>query len=131
MEQYLVKPRTKISSGEFNPNDKNHFVSGKQEGKPHLVEQKERFQDRLDDPNKQWKFLKGDLSDRKLWPEYIQAIQELLSKTSTPHAPWFIIPSNRKWYRNLIISFILIETLKNLKMLYPEPVDDLKGIIIE
>lgn len=96
-----------------------------------IDEQKERLQARLEDPNKQWKFRKGDLVDRKLWPEYINAYQEVLSKTSTVHAPWFIIPSNRKWYRNLIISSILLDTLNNLKMQYPEPSEDLTGILIE
>lgn len=96
-----------------------------------LDEQKERLQARLADPHKQWKFRKGDLDERKLWPNYIQAYEDVLSKTSTKYAPWYLIPANRKWYRNLIISTILIETLKNLKMKYPPPEDDLDGIIIE
>lgn len=96
-----------------------------------LDEQKERLQARLADPQKQWKFRKGDLDERKLWPNYIQAYEDVLSKTSTKYAPWYLIPANRKWYRNLIISTILIETLKNLKMKYPPPEDDLDGIIIE
>jgi len=96
-----------------------------------LDEQKERLQARLADPQKQWKFSKGDLDERKLWPNYIQAYEDVLSKTSTKYAPWYLFPANRKWYRNLIISTILIETLKNLKMKYPPPEDDLDGIIIE
>ncbi|MGW8143706.1 MAG: polyphosphate kinase 2 family protein [Anaerolineales bacterium] len=96
-----------------------------------LDEQKERLKARLADPHKQWKFRKGDLDERKLWPNYIQAYEDVLSKTSTKYAPWYLIPANRKWYRNLIISTILIETLKNLKMKYPPPEDDLDGIIIE
>lgn len=96
-----------------------------------LDEQKERLKARLSDPHKQWKFRKGDLDERKLWPNYIQAYEDVLSKTSTKYAPWYLIPANRKWYRNLIISTILIETLKNLKMKYPPPEDDLDGIIIE
>lgn len=96
-----------------------------------LDEQKERLQARLADPQKQWKFRKGDLDERKLWPNYMQAYEDVLSKTSTKYAPWYLIPANHKWYRNLIISTILIETLKNLKMKYPPPEDDLDGIIIE
>lgn len=96
-----------------------------------LDEQKERQQARLDDPHKLWKFRKGDLDERKLWPEYIQAYAEVLSKTSTSYSPWCIVPSNRKWNRNLIISSIMIETLKKLKMVYPAPDEDLEGIIVE
>jgi PPK2 family polyphosphate:nucleotide phosphotransferase len=96
-----------------------------------LEEQKERLQARLDDPHKNWKFRIGDLEERKLWPDYIQAYEDVLTKTSTKYAPWFVIPSNRKWYRNLLISSILIETLKGLKMQYPAPEEILDGIIIE
>ncbi len=96
-----------------------------------LDEQKERLQARLDDPNKRWKFRRGDLDERKLWPDYIQAYEDVLTKTSTRYAPWYIIPANRKWYRNLVIGSILIETLKNLKMRYPNPEDDLEGIVID
>jgi PPK2 family polyphosphate:nucleotide phosphotransferase len=96
-----------------------------------LDEQKERLQARLDDPNKLWKFRKGDLEERKLWPEYTKAYEDMLTKTSTRIAPWYIIPSNRKWYRNLVIGSILVETLKNINMKYPEPEEDLNGIVID
>jgi PPK2 family polyphosphate:nucleotide phosphotransferase len=96
-----------------------------------LDEQKERLQARLDDPNKHWKFSKGDLDERKLWPEYIKAYEDMLAKTSTRIAPWYVIPSNRKWYRNLVIGSILVETLKNLDMGYPEPEEDLNEIVID
>lgn len=96
-----------------------------------LKEQKERLLARLDDPNKLWKFRKGDLEERKLWPEYTQAYEDVLMKTSTRTAPWYIIPSNRKWYRNLVIGSILVETLKDLNMKYPEPEEDLTGILID
>jgi PPK2 family polyphosphate:nucleotide phosphotransferase len=96
-----------------------------------LDEQKERLQARLDDPNKQWKFRKGDLEERKLWPEYIQAYEDMLTKTSTRIAPWYVIPSNRKWYRNLVIGSILVETLKNLNMRYPDPEEELNDIVID
>ncbi len=94
-------------------------------------EQKDRLQGRLDDPNKHWKFRLGDLNDRKLWDSYIQAYEDVLNKTSTEAAPWIIVPANRKWYRNLVISTILVETLEGLHMKYPEPEEDLNGVAIE
>lgn len=96
-----------------------------------LDEQKERLQARLDDPNKQWKFRKGDLDERILWSDYSKAYEDMLSNTSTDFAPWYIIPSNRKWYRNLVIGSTLVETLKKLNMEYPQPEEDLEGITIE
>ena len=95
-----------------------------------LEEQKERFQDRLDTPHKKWKFRKGDLKDRERWDDYMAAYAEALSKTSTEYAPWYVIPANRKWYRNLIISRILVDTLEGLDMRWPEPEEDLEGLII-
>lgn len=94
-------------------------------------EQKERLQARLDDPTKRWKFRTGDLEERKYWPDYMKAFEEVLSRTSTAHAPWYIVPANRKWFRDLCISTILVKTLEGLKMQYPEPEDNLNGIIIE
>lgn len=96
-----------------------------------LEEQKKRLQARLDDPDKRWKFSVGDLKERKLWPEYMKAYQEVLSKTSTKFAPWYIVPANRKWYRNLVIATILVNTLKQLKIKLPQPKEDLTGIVIE
>jgi PPK2 family polyphosphate:nucleotide phosphotransferase len=96
-----------------------------------LEEQKERFQARLDRPHKRWKFNPGDLEERKLWPAYTQAYEDVLSKTSTPWAPWYIIPANRKWYRNLVIATIIVETLKGLDMRYPKIDFDPNAIVIE
>jgi len=96
-----------------------------------LQEQKERLQARLDNPQKQWKFSLGDLDERKLWPEYTRAYQDVLSKTSTEWAPWFIVPSNHKWYRNYVIASILVDTLEGLDMNYPQPEEDLSGVVIE
>ena len=96
-----------------------------------MLEQKSRLQARLDNPHKQWKFNVGDLKERKLWDEYNKAYEDVLSKTSTDWAPWFIIPGNRKWYRNLVIGSILVQTLKELHMIFPEPEIDLSGIVIE
>jgi PPK2 family polyphosphate:nucleotide phosphotransferase len=96
-----------------------------------LDEQKERLQARLDDPAKHWKFRLGDLDERKLWPEYMQAYEDVLSKTSTAYAPWYIVPANRKWFRDLVICSVLVETLEGLKMKYPESEENLKGVVIE
>ena len=94
-------------------------------------EQKERLQARLDEPHKNWKFSKGDLEERKLWNLYIAAFEAALEKTSTEKSPWYVVPANRKWYRNLVISTIIIEKLKSLNMAYPPAEDDLEGIVIE
>jgi PPK2 family polyphosphate:nucleotide phosphotransferase len=96
-----------------------------------LEEQKERLQARLDDPTKHWKFRLGDLEERKLWGEYMQAYEDVLNKTSTKDAPWYIIPANRKWYRDMVISSILVDTLESLKMKYPESEEKLDGVIVE
>jgi len=94
-------------------------------------EQKERLQARLDEPDKNWKFNVGDLEERKLWPDYQKAYEDVLSKTSTEYAPWYIIPSNRKWYRNLLIGQIIVETLKEMKMELPAVDFNPKDIVIE
>ena len=95
-----------------------------------LDEQKERLQARLDDPAKRWKFRLGDLEERKLWPAYMQAYEDVLSKTSTEYAPWYIVPANHKWFRDLVISSVLVETLVGLKMKYPESEENLDGVVI-
>ena len=95
------------------------------------TEQKERLQARLDEPHKRWKFAKGDLAERARWDEYVEAFEAVLSKTSTEWAPWYVIPADRKWYRNLVISKIMVEALESLDMRYPDPEEDLEGILIE
>ena len=94
-------------------------------------EQKQRLQDRLDEADKHWKFNPADLKERKWWDVYMQAYQDVLSKTSTSWAPWYIVPANHKWYRNLVVANTLVETLKGLDMHYPQAVDDLDKIKIE
>ncbi len=96
-----------------------------------LEEQKERLQARLDDPQKIWKFNPGDLGERKLWPDYMQAYEEAIAATSTNFAPWYIVPSDRKWYRDLVIATLLVKSLKDLKMNFPPPEENLDGIVIE
>jgi len=94
-------------------------------------EQRARLQARLDDPSKHWKFDRGDLDQRKLWDGYMAAYETAMSETSTPHAPWFVIPAEHKWYRNLLISRILVNTFEGLNMAYPEQTEDLSGIVVE
>lgn len=93
-------------------------------------EQKRRLQERLDNPAKRWKFEHGDLEERKLWGAYQEAYEAVLSKTSSEQAPWYVVPSDKKWYRNLVISHILIETLESMDLRYPAS-PDLSGIRID
>lgn len=94
-------------------------------------EQKERFEERLRDPEKNWKFNVADLEERKYWDEYTEAYETVLDKCSKSHAPWYVIPANRKWYRNLAVSEILRETLEGMEMQFPKPTADLSRIRFE
>ncbi len=96
-----------------------------------LAEQKERLQARLDEPDKRWKFSTGDLKERKLWDEYTAAYEAVLSKTSKSYAPWYIVPANRKWFRNLVISQVIVDTLRGLDMQFPQPESGLDELVIE
>jgi PPK2 family polyphosphate:nucleotide phosphotransferase len=93
-------------------------------------EQRERFEDRLRDPRKQWKFNPGDLEVRKQWSAYRRAYEDALSRCSTEHAPWYVIPANRKWFRNLAVARILQHTLEGLPLRFPEPTYDPRKIRI-
>jgi len=94
-------------------------------------EQKERLQARLDDPAKQWKFRKGDLLDRARWDDFMDAYETALSRTSQKHAPWYVVPADKKWYRNLVVAEVLVKALEDLEIKTPEPEEDLKGVVIE
>lgn len=89
-------------------------------------EQKKRLAARLKDPTKQWKYNPGDVKERQLWTKYMQAYEDVLNKTSTEDAPWYLIPSDRKWYRDWVVSTVLVDTLKGLNMQYPEPAFDVE-----
>ncbi len=93
-------------------------------------EQAERLQERLDDPDKSWKFALGDLKERELWNHYMEAYQDALTQCSTEHAPWYVIPANRNWYRNLAITSILVDTLKELNPIYPKPDPSLEKVVV-
>ncbi len=90
-----------------------------------LDEQRERLLDRIDDPKKQWKFNPGDLDERKLWPKYMDAFEDVLNRTSASYAPWYLIPANRNWYRDLVFADVIVDTLKGLKLEYPPSVENI------
>jgi len=94
------------------------------------AEQKRRFEKRLRNPAKNWKFARGDLRERALWDEYMAAFEEALSRCSAEYAPWHIIPADKKWYRNLVISRILVETMESLDMRYPPGEPELDQVTI-
>ena len=87
-------------------------------------EQTRRLQDRIDTPDKHWKLSEADFHERKFWPSYEDAYNRILSTTSHKHAPWFVIPADHKWYRNVAISTILVEAMQSLKLKYPAPTMD-------
>jgi PPK2 family polyphosphate:nucleotide phosphotransferase len=91
-------------------------------------EQLKRFEQRLDDPEKQWKIEESDYKERACWDKYVDAYEEAMARTSTAHAPWFIIPANHKWFRNLAVARIVVEHLESLKMKYPAPTVDVDHI---
>ncbi|HUA38894.1 MAG TPA: ADP-polyphosphate phosphotransferase [Candidatus Sulfopaludibacter sp.] len=84
-------------------------------------EQRRRFLERIDDPAKNWKFSQADLAERKFWRDYMKAYEDCLGATSTDHAPWYIVPADDKENARLIISQIILDTLKSLKLSYPKP----------
>ena len=94
-------------------------------------EQRARFQARLDDPDKRWKFRVRDLEERKLWDSYVAAFEDMLERCSTADAPWYLVPSNRKWFRNLAVADIVADVLDDLKPEYPPCPDDLTGVVVE
>jgi len=91
-------------------------------------EQLERFQQRLDDPMRHWKISEGDYSERKLWPDYMEAYEEAMERTSTERAPWYVIPSDHKWFRDLAISEILADTLEDMDLKLPPAEVDIAEI---
>jgi PPK2 family polyphosphate:nucleotide phosphotransferase len=118
-------------------NQINEFEKELVDGNAHILkfylhiskkEQLKRFEGRLDDPMKQWKISESDYKEREYWGDYMAAYEEALSRCSTPHAPWFVIPSDHKWFRNLAIARIVVEHLEALDMKLPKPSVDLRHI---
>lgn len=95
------------------------------------AEQKERLEARLGDPSKSYKFDPSDLTSREKWDEYLAAYDDAISLTSASHAPWYIVPSDRKWYRNLVVTEILIDTIRDMGLEYPETGFELADISIQ
>ncbi|WP_193211335.1 polyphosphate kinase 2 family protein [Luteolibacter marinus] len=94
-------------------------------------EQKRRLESRLANPGKHWKFNPDDLADRARWSEFQRAYEDLIEKTAADHAPWFVIPGDRKWYRNLLVAQIMVDTLRSLNMDFPQPDWDPASVVIE
>jgi len=92
------------------------------------AEQTRRLQARIDTPDKRWKLSPADFEERKFWDKYGSAYEEILERTSRKHAPWFVIPADHKWFRNVAISQILVDAMESLKMKYPAPTFNPKGI---
>jgi len=91
-------------------------------------EQKERLEARLENPDKHWKFSLGDLDERKRWDDYQAAFEAMINETSTPDAPWYVVPADRKWYRDLVISSTIVQTLESLGIDWPDPESDYEGV---
>jgi len=93
-------------------------------------EQKERLAARLADRKKIWKFERGDLRERAHWNLYQAAYEDILEKTSTREAPWFVVPADRKWHRNLLVAGVLVAAMEKMDLKYPEPPPGLSGLRI-
>src|SRR5580692_8944409 len=94
-------------------------------------EQEKRFKERIDDKQKNWKFSPADLKEREYWDQYIEAYQDMLRQCSKHDAPWYVIPANNKWFRNLAVSQILCDTLQSMDLKFPKPAADLKSVKFE
>jgi PPK2 family polyphosphate:nucleotide phosphotransferase len=95
------------------------------------TEQKSRLKQRLADPTRYWKFSTQDLKERECWPAYRRAYEDVLTRCSTQWAPWHLVPANQKWYRNLVVAEVIVQTLRELDMQYPPPRVDLSKVKIE
>jgi len=95
------------------------------------AEQKERLEERLKDPNRNWKMNPDDLKERKRWDDYVKAYEAALGRCSTSAAPWFVIPSNKKWFRNLAVSQIIVETLERMNPKFPKPTFDISKLKVK
>jgi PPK2 family polyphosphate:nucleotide phosphotransferase len=93
-------------------------------------EQKRRLEERITDPSKQWKFSLSDVHERRFWSEYMRAYEDALQNTSTESSPWYVVPANNKWFRDLLVSSIIVERLEELRMEYPKSSIDLKSVVV-
>jgi len=83
-------------------------------------EQRQRFLDRIDEPDKRWKFSMGDVTERKLWAQYMAAYEDMIRETSRPEAPWYVVPADNKWFSRLVVAAALVDALDGLKLEYPK-----------
>jgi polyphosphate kinase 2 (PPK2 family) len=83
-------------------------------------EQKQRFLERLDEPEKNWKFSANDVRERECWEDYQDAYEDMIANTSTKHTPWYVVPADNKWFTRLVISTVIVDTLESLKLKYPK-----------
>ncbi|MCC6361140.1 MAG: polyphosphate kinase 2 family protein, partial [Phycisphaerales bacterium] len=94
-------------------------------------EQRKQLQERLDTPEKQWKFSPDDLKVRAKWNDYQEAYEDALRKCSTERAPWYVVPAERRWFRNLLVTRVIVDALESLDLRYPKPTYDPKSIRID
>lgn len=94
-------------------------------------EQRKRLQARIDNPHKRWKFSPGDIEERARWDDYMHAFEDAISRCSKEHAPWYVIPADRKWYRNYVVGDIIVRTLKKLDLQYPSAIEGIEGLVVE
>jgi PPK2 family polyphosphate:nucleotide phosphotransferase len=93
-------------------------------------EQRQRLQERIDNPRKRWKFRSGDLEDRALWDEYQRAFEAMIERCNTAHAPWHIIPADRNWYRDLLVARTIVAKLESLELRYPPAEPGIEGTVV-
>ncbi len=94
-------------------------------------EQKKRFEERINNPEKNWKFSQADVDERKYWDDYASAFEDAISHCTTTNAPWYVIPANKKWFRNLAVSEVIVEAMEAMKMHFPKPIANLSKIEFE
>src|SRR5262249_20701387 len=85
-----------------------------------LEEQRQRFLQRLEDPAKQWKFSAADIAERAKWKQYMKAYEEMIRATATEHAPWYVVPADRKWFTRIVVAAAMVDALESLDLAYPE-----------
>jgi PPK2 family polyphosphate:nucleotide phosphotransferase len=93
-------------------------------------EQKKQLQERLDNPDKRWKFSIGDLPVREKWDDYMEAYEDALTRCNTDYAPWYIVPANHRWYRDLVVTKAIVDTMESMRLAYPEPEENLDKVVI-
>ncbi len=94
-------------------------------------EQRDRLRRRIEDPHKRWKISEADVAERRFWDDYQRAYEDALTQCSTDFAPWYVVPADHKWYRNLIVSRIVHETLSEMDPKFPSPKVDLAKLVVE